>query len=184
MNSLIEIAGSTLIGSLLIVAVLTSFYAVSDAQFSLGRSLVMLNKTAVLTDIISSDIHKTGMNIPDSLDAIVEADSMRFTFLTQSDGAVSADTVRYFHEERPGHNGELVSVLLRTSVDDTDNKLSVDFCRMKLAYFDSTGSETLIKENIRSVEVSLFVEDFLVFNNDRSRDFRQWKMYLANIINK
>lgn len=183
MNTLIEIAGSTLIGSLLIVALLTSFYTVSDAQFSLGRSQVIQSKTSVLTDIISSDIHKTGMNIPDSLDAIVEADSLRFTFLTKTFDAISADTVSYYHEERPGQDGELVTVLLRSSAADTDNMLSVDFCRMRLAYFDSTGNETLIKENIRSIEVSLLVEDFLVYKNYRSRDFRQWKIYLSNIVN-
>ena len=184
MNTLIEIFGSTLIGSLLILAILTSFYTVFETQFSLSRSLVVQNKATALAEIISSDIHKTGMNIPDSLDAIVEADSARFTFLLNPYGAASVDTVRYFQEERTGNNGNPIPVILRTSVNDTDNLLSVDYSKMILIYFDSSGSETLIKDDIRSVEISLLVEDFIENNNERSRDFRQWRIYLANIINK
>lgn len=173
-----------MIGSLLILAILTSFYTISDAQFFLSRSLVVQNKATILADIISSDVHRAGMNVPDSLDAIVEADSARFTFLAKPYGAATADTVRYFQEERTGNNGEQIPVILRTSVIDTDNMLSVDYSKMILIYFDSSGSETLTKDNIRSVEISLIVEDFIENSNGRSRDFRQWRIYLANIINK
>ncbi|KPK92652.1 hypothetical protein AMJ80_06490, partial [bacterium SM23_31] len=113
MNSLLEILGASVIGSLLILALITSLFTASDTNFLLGRDLAVQKSTAIVADIIDMDLGKCGLGLEDSTNAIVTADSTQLLFLSDIDGNGTVDSVYYYMQAGTDMDGNAITVLKR-----------------------------------------------------------------------
>ena len=183
MNSLLEILGASVIGSLVILALITSLFTASDANFSLERELTVQKFTSVVADIIDADLGKCGLGVGDSTSAIVTADSTQLLFLTDIDGNDTIDSVHYYIQPGTDVHGNAITVLKRRVSADAGDGASLGTITIHFTFFDAAGNETAEAGSIKSVETRLMLRDYIENNGEYAHGFIQWRRHLKNIKN-
>lgn len=180
MNTMLDISGSVIIGGLLILSLLALVYAVSDAQLSLGRSLAVQNQSSMLEDVITADLLSAGYAVPDSLSAIVAADTNRIVFLADVNGDAAFDTISYYASQTTGSNGEEINTVNRLLSSDPGNPWVFRFSTIDFTFYDRHGIETDSVSAVVSVEVVLKTGDSAQYNSGNAMAILQWRTYLTN----
>ncbi len=181
MNTLLEIAGTWIIGSLLILSMMTLLFGTMDAQSELVSSVATHDRLLTVADIINADIRIAGIGVPDSIDTVIAADSTQFMFLGDIDNNGTPDTLSYFVRSVLGAYGDTLSFIMRRIGSNSGNEESMGKASVSFSYFNAEGSPTASLSDIRSVTTQMRAFDMISTQESKIRASLQWQTYLVNI---
>ncbi len=181
MNTALDIAGSTVIGSILLLAIISLLFAVNDSNVEMSRIQVTQEKADVLADILSDDFNNAGIAVPDSVSAVITADSMSFGFIGDVDGNGIPDSVKFTVVESSDTTGSIVSTLTRRVNTGIVDDYVFTNISARFRFYNSTGNETSTPVDVYSVETTLQAVDNIEFKDNRALGFVQWRVLLRNI---
>jgi hypothetical protein len=157
MQSIIEIIGSTIIGGMLLLLILTSKTNVNKASNSqVINSNIQSNLTAI-TEILEADVKNLGYRITDSSSVSV-ADSHKITFKIFNDISHNADSISYYFDPA-------VSILYR-KFNNIANSINLGVSGFMVRYYDINGSITASTFAIKSFKIAITVQDTFHYDGD------------------
>lgn len=158
MQTILEIIGSTIIGGMLLLLIMTSKTNVSKSSNSqLINSNIQSNLTAV-TEILEADIKNLGYRITDSTD-ITTADSNRITFKMLNDATHTTDSISYYYIASD-------TSLYRKVNNNTPGKITLGITNFNVWYYDKNGAITTSKPIIKSFKIAIIVQDTFKYDGD------------------
>jgi hypothetical protein len=160
MQTILELVGSTIIGGMLLMLMLTSKANVSKSSNSqVANSRIQSNITTI-SDIIETDIKKLGYRIPSGT-AITRFDSTNFSFKFYNDTLSLTDSIYYSFNTS-------TNKLFRNS-----QAMNLGTSNFKFYYFDSTGNKPVTASLIRSFKIAVTVQD--TFKYDGNSVIAYWE---------
>ena len=163
MQTLLEIIGSTIIGGMLLLLMLTSKTNVgksSNAQ--LINSNVQSNLTSI-TEVIEADIKNLGYHKLSDTTAIVPniltADSNKITYYCYNDATSNKDSISYYYNTAD-------STLNRKINAGTPLKINLGVKGFNIKYYDINGAITSTKSSIKSFKIAITVLDTFKYDGD------------------
>lgn len=153
MQTIIEIVGSTIIGGMLLLLILTSKTNVGKASNSQVMNSKIQSNITTITDIIETDIKKLGYRIPGGT-SITKADSFNLTFKFYDDIHSLTDSVSY------SFNNTTKKLFRNTE------SMNLNTSNFKLCYYDSTGNIPASAALIKSFKIALTVQDTFKYDGN------------------
>jgi Tfp pilus assembly protein PilW len=181
MSTVLDILGSSVIGSLLLLALIGLLFSVTDSNYILNRSLVAQQKADLMVDILTNDFNKAGIAVPDTVNPVITADSVTFSFLGDVDGSGVPDSVSLVVQEIADSSGGVFCSIKRRVNTGVVDEYTFKNVSARFRYYDSNSSMTTIPGNICSVETSLVTEDNIEYRDSKASGMMQWRVFLKNI---
>ena len=159
MAQILDLVGSTIIGGLVLLMILTlNGYMENTAGVQTMNLSTQENLTA-LVGMIEYDFAKMGYRVSDSLKIRV-ADSTRIVFKTDIDNngvvdsiSYSLDLVLYAATQNPRDR-----ILYRALNNGTSTSINLGVTRFRLWYYDSLGNITTWRSKMRAVRLAIDLE--------------------------
>ena len=158
MQTLLEIIGSTIIGGMLLLLLLTSKTNVSKSSNSQLINSKMQSNLTTVTQIMETDLKNLGYRITDST-SITAADSNRITFKIVNDSTHTTDSISYYYTTGSAS-------LFRKLNNSTPIQITVGITNFNLWYFDKNGAITSSKQLIKSFKIAITVQDTFKYDGD------------------
>lgn len=197
-SSLIDIIGSTIIGSLLFMILLRMNDTATQNSYTFAGDFQVQQNLVAAVQLLEHDFRKIGYckdftKIPIPSEAIIHADSTSITFLTDiepADGIV--DTMHYYL----GPASELYETsnprdrMLYRVVNSAPAKGSnLGITTFSIKYYNSLGDQIdfpiLVPGEIYTMEIDVKVENTAAYNQQYSNAFwRQIRLAARNIRNR
>jgi hypothetical protein len=185
MAVLLDIVGSFVIGSLLLLNVLRL-----NADITGQASLAMLDQAAQnsaigIAQIMEEDLRKIGFGVATT--AITQADSAEIRFLADWDGDGATETYRYYMgdlSEASGTPNPNDRFLHRVFNGSSDLQVGSGVTSLQLSYFDSNGNELsspVTLANIRQIRVDFTVESDFAFDSTYAKMFMELRVRPKNL---
>lgn len=95
MAAIFDILGATFVGGILVLILLTAMDENMQSFVNHNADAIVQNELATMTEIVQSDLRKTGFNVPEYEDVFIIADSARVRYLADIDMNGVVDTVEY-----------------------------------------------------------------------------------------
>jgi hypothetical protein len=157
MQSIIEIIGSTIIGGMLLLLIITSRTNVNKASNSqVINSTIQSNLTAI-TEIIDADVKNLGYRI-NSGQSISTAYSNKITFKIYNDITLNQDSISYLFNPS--------SKKLFRIFNDSTSQINLGLSNFSICYFDSVGNKATLTSLIKSFKVAITVQDTFQYDGD------------------
>lgn len=197
-SAMIDILGSTIIGSIIFLILLRMNDAATKSTYTYMGDVIVQGNLVSTIQIIEHDFRKIGFcmtyaNIPDPTKAILIADSNRIKFITDifpHNGIV--DTLEY----KTGATSELTEtpnprdMYLYRNINNVDSRGSnLGITQFRLIYYNSLGAKiatpVAVTSEIASIQIDVTVENTAAFNNEYSTAFwRQIRLNARNLKNR
>lgn len=167
MNILLDILGSILVGSIIMLMMIKLNIFASNANYYSDNELKMQQNTKTLADIVSYDLRKVGYNY-DGV-AIILADENHIQFYADIDmpgtpGSGVVDVVEYFvgdSTEVMGTQNPRDRVLYRViNYTDTISGPSLGLVKFKFSYLNSQNINTTHLDSIKYIKAEMWVEPY------------------------
>lgn len=157
------IVGSTIIGGMLILSIITLNLRVS--QHSGENTLYHTAKmqTDVLAEVMSFDLRQVGYKVDGP--KITAADSAMFAFNTTNIIDGNPELIAWHFD----------SGFLSREVNGDEVTMSSGVTEFEFVYYDSTGAPTITLNNIRQIKVSLITESAVRFGNRDTNPSSAWE---------
>ena len=196
-NVILDIMGSMIIGGILLMTLFRLSDRATERTYSQSGDLTIQQNVATVVSILEYDFRKIGycadwMKIPDPTKSIILADSNKIKFLTDVDKNQTVDTMFYY----VGTPSELIYTanprdrfLYRVVNSEKPVKVNLGVTYFNLVYFNSNKdiitTPVAVPGEIRSIQISLAVEDIEAYNQKYSKVFwRQIRMSAKNLENR
>ncbi len=197
-STMIDILGSTIIGSVIFLILLRMNDAASKSTYTFMGDVIVQSNLVATIEMIEYDFRKIGFsqnytNMPDPSKAIIAADSNRIKFLTDvypPNGII--DTLEY----RTGPVSELSAtpntkdMFLYRNINGVSSQGSnLGVTQFKMTYFNSLGAKIafpIVKTSeIASIQIDVTVENTAAYDNEYSTAFwRQIRLSARNLKNR
>lgn len=167
MSYLLEIAGSTFIGGMIIFIILNlnSNVLRSSSSFSFSK-ITQENLTSVVEEI-EYDLKKIGYRSPDPVILLADSNAITFRYDINNDG--TPETIAYFTSDTTA----LINTpnprdifLYRTVNGGTPQTSNIGVTRFRLWYYDALGNLTTTPADIRSIKFALNIESVYAFDEE------------------
>lgn len=196
-NVILDIMGSMIIGGILIMTLFRLSDRATERTYSQSGDLTIQQNVATVVSILEYDFRKIGYcadwtKIPDPTKSIILADSNKIKFLTDVDKNKTVDTMFYYI----GPPSELIYTanprdrfLYRVVNSEKPVKVNLGVTYFNLVYYNSNKdiitTPVAVPGEIRSIQISLAVEDIEAYNQKYSKVFwRQIRMSAKNLKNR
>ena len=196
-STLIDIFGSTIIGSILFLILLRLNDASVENTYMNGGELIVQQNLVEAVQLIEYDFRKIGYcadwtKIPDPSKAIISADSSSIDFLTDVDSDGNVDTMHYYLgdaselTETPNPDDKL---LYRVINDATPRGSNLGITQFKMVYFNAVG-DTIdfpisVPGEIYTMQINVTVASTTGYNNEFTSAFwRQIRLAARNLKNR
>jgi type II secretory pathway component PulJ len=201
-SDLIDLAGSILIGGLIMLILFRMNDAAVENVYNNGGELNLQQNLSVTARVLENDFRKIGycanwQKIPDPSKSILLADSNRIKFLTDIDKNGSGpdgvvDTMYYYL----GPTSELTQtpnprdrLLYRVVNNETPRGVNLGVTQFKLVYFDALGDTInfpiTVPSEVYSLEINISVENVAGYDEKYSSAFwRQVRLVARNLRNR
>jgi len=196
-NVILDIMGSMIIGGILLMTLFRLSDRATERTYSQSGDLIIQQNVATVVSILEYDFRKIGYcadwtKIPDPTKSIILADSNKIKFLTDVDKNKTVDTMYYYI----GPPSELIYTanprdrfLYRVVNNEKPAKVNLGVTYFNLVYYNSNKdiitTPVAVPGEIRSIQISLAVEDIEAYNQKYSQVFwRQIKMSAKNLKNR
>lgn len=160
MSSFLDIVGSTIIGGIILLIILTYNSNVNDASISQTTSnIVQSNLNSIATEL-DFDFKKIGFGVTDSL-KIITADTSRISFRADIDNNGKIDTITYYLSDlnalisTPNPRDRFLYRIVNTQAP---NSSSLGVIKFRLFYYDKNGNITGVGSSVKSFKVELYCE--------------------------
>lgn len=201
-SDIIDLAGSMLIGGLIMLILFRMNDAAVENVYNNGGELSLQQNLAVTAKVLEDDFRKIGFcadwkKIPDPSKSILLADSNKIKFITDVDKNGSGpdgfvDTLFY----ALGPTSELAQTpnprdrfLYRILNSETPKGINLGVTQFKLVYFDALGDTInfpiTVPSEVYTIEINLTVENVSGYNEKYSSAFwRQIRLVARNLRNR
>jgi len=201
-SDVLDLAGSILIGGLIMLILFRMNDAAVENVYNNGGELSLQQNLAVTAKVLEYDFRKIGYcaewkKIPDPSKSILLADSTRIKFLTDIDKDGSGpdgdvDTLYYYL----GPASELTQTpnprdrfLYRVVNNESPKGINLGVTQFKLIYFDAIGDTInfpiTVPSEIYTLEINLTIENVAGYNEQYSSAFwRQIRLTARNLRNR
>ena len=203
-SSLLDILGSSIVGSLLFLILLRLNSASVENTYKNSGELIVQQDLVEVVKLIEYDFRKIGYcanfnKIPDPSKSILLADSNRITFLTDvadppayPNGDGNVDTLHYYL----GSTSELSNtpnpedrLLYRVVNSETPGGSNLGITLFNLTYYNSLGSILIppiaVPGEIATIQIDIEIENTAAYNNQYSTVFwRQIRLVSRNLKNR
>jgi hypothetical protein len=196
-STLVDIFGSTIIGSVLFLILLRTNDASVENTYQNGGELIIQQNLVDAVQLIEYDFRKIGYcadwtQVPDPSQAILSADSTSISFLSDVDSDSDIDTVKYFL----GSPDELTVTpnprdrLLYRVINGAEPRGSnLGITQFELLYFDALGNEidlpVTVPGEIYTMQINVTVENTTGYNNEYTTAYwRQIRLAARNLKNR
>ncbi len=198
MDTIIDIIGSTIVGSLLILTVIAMNVSLSNAGSDTNVSVITQSDLTEIGDGITYDFYKIGFR---ASPAILVADTDRIEFRADFEKDGVPDTVYYYTARAQFASGENPNmiVLYRRQWNSATNTAtttgaSLGQTSFDLTYFDSTGNSIAIPaggltagthlddsllSTIKSIKVRVMVESPNRMMSDTTYAGAYWEQFIS-----
>jgi hypothetical protein len=159
MNILLDILGSVIIASIVMLGIFNANTYQSKTRFASDSELQMQQNAKTLADIINYDLRKIGYEYEDV--PFIEADSERISFYCDIDLNGSIDSVTYFvsdTSEAKGTHNPNDRILIRVVNTDTLKGPSLGLRKVKFSYLNKFYVPSTVLEEIRYVKAEMWIE--------------------------
>jgi hypothetical protein len=155
MQSLIEIIGSTIIGGMLLLLILTSKINVTKASNSQLMNSNLQSNLTTIADVIESDVKNIGYRIP-SGGSILTASQNKFTFKFDTTGTPTIITYNYQGNK------------LQRIFNGTPGNINLGVSSFKVWYYKFNGDTTSDTTYgvIKSFKIAVTVQDTFRYDGD------------------
>ena len=170
MNTILDILGASVIGGLIMLTLIMSLTAVTDTNVLLTRELAVQQRIGTIETMLLHDLYSAGRGVPDTSCAVLTADSAEFIFIGDENCDSIIDTIRYANTVASGRS----KIVRRAGEYLGDGGIS-------FTYYTSVGAVTSSPSAVRSVGVSIRLQDDIEINGERAGAFLQRRVYLRNI---
>lgn len=196
-STLLDILGSIIVGGLLFMILLRMNDAAVKNTYINAGDLIVQQSLVELVTVLEYDFRKIGYcadweNVPPSSQAIIQADSNRITYLTDTNSDGTLDTMHYYL----GPISELAStpnprdrILYRVVNNATPRGANLGVTSFNMVYYDPLG-DTLhfpISQpgQIYTIEINLVVENYTAYDNEYNTAFwKQIRLAARNLQNR
>ena len=196
-STLVDIFGSTIIGSILFLILLRTNDASIENTYQNGGELVIQQNLVDAVQLIEYDFRKIGYcadwtQVPDPSQVILSADETSISFLSDVDSDSDIDTVTYFLgspdelTETPNPNDRL---LYRVINDEEPRGSNLGITQFEITYFDVLGNEinlpVTVPGEIYTMQINVTVEHTTGYNNEYNTAYwRQIRLAARNLKNR
>lgn len=159
MNTIIDIAGSIVIGAMVFLVILNLNVAKSNEQYSSNSELQLQQNAKTLADMLEYDLRKIGYNYTG--DPFITTDSNKISFFSDIDNNGSTDVVSYLISDtnQVSYTGNPYDrILYRVVNNDTSKGPSLGITRLRFSYFNSVGATTTVQDSIKYIKTEIWVE--------------------------
>lgn len=194
MSIILDLLGSTIIGSLLLLLILKLNLFMSNTGFYSDNELRIQQNAKTLAEIMNYDFRKMGYQHDGT--AILTADKERIKFIgdlepPDSSGHGIVDTVEYFVKDSTFASGttnprDIVLTRVLNGKDTLDGP-SLGLVKLQFSYFDSLSSPTTDLTKIKYIKTELWVEpiepvtNFVTGNQDSIFTYWEFTIHPRNI---
>lgn len=168
MNNFLDIIGSSIIGGIILLIILSYNSNVNDASLSQTTTNIVQGNLNSIASELDYSFKKIGFGVSDSV-KIITADTSRITFLSDYDNNGTVDTVTYYLSSldalvnTPNPRDRLLYRVINTQAPNTS---SLGVTKFRLFYYDKHGTVTTNLAQIRSFKVELFCESTFPLSNN------------------
>lgn len=197
-SAMIDILGSTIIGSIIFLILLRMNDAATKSTYTYMGDVIVQGNLVATIEIIEHDFRKIGFctnytKIPDPSKAILVADSNRIKFITDlypHNGIV--DTLEYI----TGATSELSETpnprdryLYRNVNNVTSRGSNLGITQFRLLYYNTLGTllttPVAVPSEIATIQIDVTVENVAAYDNEYSTAFwRQLRLTARNLKNR
>jgi hypothetical protein len=159
MNTLIDIAGSIVIGAMVFLVILNLNIAKSNEQYSSDSELQLQQNAKTLADMLEYDLRKIGYKY--SGNPFITTDSNKISFYSDIDNNGTIDEVSYLISNPDQVNytsNPYDRILYRVVNNDTSKGPSLGITRLRFCYYNSIGVTTTVQDSIKYVKTEIWVE--------------------------
>ena len=185
MAAMLDLLGSFIFGSVLLMAVLGVSGDLTGSVHCASQDYIAQSHATVISEIVHEDLRKVGFGVPGP--AIMEADSSQFRFLSDLGADGSIDTVRY-HMGTPDESldtgNPMDRILYRTVNSEPATLLPFGVTRFHLLYFDEQGhslGSPPPTAQIRYIRIDLTVESPEPYRDEYAKTFMQLHIRPRNL---
>jgi hypothetical protein len=196
-NVILDILGSIIIGSILMLSIFRVNNSSTEDLYRGTGNLVAQTNLATVVQILETDFRKIGYcsdwkQIPVPTDAILYADSVSITYLTDVDKNGIVDTMNYYFDpstDIPGTPNPRDRFLYRVVNSETPIGVNLGVTQFRLEYFNALGTELSFPitdpREIYTMQIDITVEDVAAYNEKYQTVFwRQIRMAARNLFNR
>ena len=184
-SSLIDTLGSIIIGGLLMLTLIRLDSNAIENGFVYGNDRIVQRNLVDAAMILENELRKIGYcaNVNDTTDAskyVIIADSNKVKFLADLDRNGTFDTVTYYvgsKTEEAGTPNPNDRVLYRQLNSSSAAPISYGVTQFSLMYFNALDDTMSFPTNpaaVKSMQVSLRIEDEAAYNNNYSSAY--WRL--------
>ena len=158
--TLIELMIAMAVGSILMVAVLTTFLSQHDTYIAQDDVVEMQQNARVAMDMLARDIRSIGFD-PDRRGAALTNTNTATLSFTRDNGAGALETVRYSLYDafaEVGGNDGVINDLGRTLNGGGIQPVAENVSGLEFRYLDGNGNPTTALIIVRAIQVSIMVE--------------------------
>lgn len=188
MDTMLDMVGSMIMASLIMVAVLKMNASLSDAGSDTNVSVITQSNITQIANSINYDFYKIGFR---AKPGIILADSNKIVFLADLQKTGIPDTVHYWVStplQGSGLNPNM-RILYRSIDSETPTGASLGQTLFNLTYYDSTGAEMNIPaadttnlsilSKIKSIRVTVKVESPNMLMSDSTYAGAYWQEFIS-----
>ncbi len=188
MDTMIDLIGSMVVASLIMLAVLKMNAGLSDAGSDTNVSVITQSNVTQIANSINYDFYKIGFR---ASPAILFADSNKIVFRADLEKTGSPDTVRYWVStpiQGSGLNPNM-RILYRSINSDPPTGASLGQTKFLLNYYDSTGAimnipaadttNLSVLSRIKSIRVTVKVESPNKLMSDSTYAGAYWQEFIS-----
>jgi hypothetical protein len=158
MQTLLEIIGSTIIGGMLLLLILTAKTNVSRSSDSQVVNANIQSNLTAITEIIEADLKNLGYRITDST-FFSSADSNKISFKFFNDSTNTVDSIAYYYLADEGN-------LYRKYNNNPPGKIRLGTTAFKVWYYDKFGNITYSMPAIKSFKIAISLQDTFKYDGD------------------
>lgn len=150
MNAMLEIAGSSIIGGLIILMILQANITITNSVYYHTLNTVNQMNLTTIAQIIDNDLKNAGYRVSDSI-KIYSTDSTNLCVRHDVDDNGVIDSVRY--AAFPRRNSDLLTLkrIINGNISSATEFPVTYFC---IRFYDSNGRPTTYRSSVRLVKVA------------------------------
>ena len=162
----IELAGSFIIGGMLLLSILSLNADIMQTATINNLGTNAQQNVTNIVSILEYDFRKMGYRVPSATVVITALSDTTISFLGDVDNNGTVDTVSYYlgPTSEPSGTENPNDRYLYRRVNGTANDVALGITSWTLTYHDISGNVTIFEANVRSIRISFTVETIIPFD--------------------
>ena len=162
----IELAGSFIIGGMILLSILSLNADIMETATLNNLGTHAQKNVTTIVSILEYDLRKIGYRVPSGTIAITALSDTTIAFLGDVDNDSNVDSISFYlsPKSEPSETLNPNDRYLYRRINGTANDVALGITNWTLTYYDISGSVTVTPANVRSIRISFTVETMIPFD--------------------